>query len=77
MQEQQEIAVMERLRGDRRYRAQTQEFANLTVELLARQKGPEVQWDGMRIGVKVKKPEMYSGEKGCDLDTRLFKLGNT
>ena len=64
----QEIAVMERFRGDRRSRAQTQEFANLTTELLPGRRGPEVQWDGMRIGVKVEKPKTYSGEKGRNLD---------
>ena len=35
LQEQQEIVNTERLRADRRSRAQTQEFANLTTELLA------------------------------------------
>ena len=65
---------MERIRGDRHARAQTQEFANLTVELLVGRRGPEVQWEGMRIGVKVEKPEMYSGQKGRDLDTWLFQV---
>ena len=40
-----------------------QEFANLTAELLAGRQGPEVQLDGMRIGVKVEKPETYSGRE--------------
>ena len=35
VQEQQEMVATERLRADRRSRAQTQEFANLTAELLA------------------------------------------
>ena len=35
VQEQQEQVATERLRADRRARAQTQDFANLTVELLA------------------------------------------
>ena len=74
LQEQQEIAVTERLRGNRRSRDQMQEYTNLTVELLARRRGPEVQWDGMRIGVKVEKPETHSGEKGRDLDTWLFQV---
>ena len=39
------------------------------MELLAGRRGPEVEWEGMRIGVKVEKPEMYSGAKGHDLDT--------
>ena len=68
LQEQQEIAATKRLRGDRRSRAQTQEFTNLTVELLAGRRGPEVQWDGMRIGVKAENPETYSGKKGRDLN---------
>ena len=44
-----------------------QEFANLTVELLAGRRGPEVQMEGMRIGVKVEKPENYDGSKGPDI----------
>ena len=35
LQEQQEMVVTELLRADHRSRAQTQEFANLTVELSA------------------------------------------
>ena len=35
LQEQQEIVNTERLRADRRSRAQTPEFPNLTAELLA------------------------------------------
>ena len=35
LQEQQEVINTERLHADRRSRAQTQEFANLTMELLA------------------------------------------
>ena len=50
------------------------EFTNLTAELLAGRRGPDVQFDGMRIGVKVEKPEAYSGEKGRDLDTWLFQV---
>ena len=42
VQEQQEIVATERLRADCRSRAQTQEFANLTMELLAGRPGPEV-----------------------------------
>ena len=55
--------------GHRQSQAQMHEFANLTAELLVGQRGPEVQLEGMRIGVKVEKLETYSGEKGCDLDT--------
>ena len=50
------------------------EFANLTAELLAGRRGPEVQVEGMRIGVKVEKPENYDGSKGRDLDTWLFQV---
>ena len=65
---------MERLWADCRSRAQMQEFANLTAELLAGRPGPEAQFQGMRIGVKVEKPETYSGEKSRDLDTWLFQV---
>ena len=51
-----------------------QEFTNLTAELLVGQRGPEVQWEGMCIGVKAKKLETYSGEKGHDLHTWLFQV---
>ena len=44
------------------------------MELLAGRQGPDVQFDGMRIGVKVEKPETYSGEKTRDLDTWLFQV---
>ena len=73
VQEQQEQVATKRLRVDRRSRGQTQEFANLTVELLAGQQGPDVQLEGMRIGVKVEKPDTYSGEKTRDLDTWFFQ----
>ena len=48
------------------------EFANLMAELLAGRRGPEVQMEGMRIGVKVRKPKTYDGSKGRDLDMWLF-----
>ena len=69
LQEQENILVTERLQADHQSRARTQEFANLTVELLARQRGPEVQLEGMRVGVKVEKPGTYDGAKGQNLDT--------
>ena len=74
VQEQENIVATERLRADRRSRAETQEFANLTAELLAGRQGPKVQIEGMRLGVKVEKPNVYNGEKGKDLDTWLFQL---
>ena len=39
LQKQQNIAATERLRADRRSRAQTQEFTNLTPELLTERQG--------------------------------------
>ena len=74
LQEQQNIAATERVHTDRRSRAQTQEFANLTVELLAGRQGPQVQLDGMRLSVKVEKPENYDGDKVKDLDTWLLQV---
>ena len=49
-------------------------FANLTVELLAKRRGPKVQFEGMHIGVKVEKPKNYNGSKGHDVDTLLFEV---
>ena len=74
VQEQQELVAAERVRADRQARAQMQEFVNLTAGLLAERRGPEVQLEGMRIGVKVEKPETYSGKKSRDLDTWLFQV---
>ena len=74
VQGQQEVVATERLRAGRRSRVQMQDFANMTVELLAGRRGPEVQWEGMRIGVKVEKPETYSSKKTRDLDTWLFQV---
>ena len=74
VQEQQEMVATKRVRADCCARAQTQEFANLTTELLAGRQGPDVQFQGMRIGVKVEKPETYSGEKSRYLDTWLFQV---
>ena len=74
LQEAQNAAATERVRVDRRSRAQTQEFATLTVELLAARQGPQVQLQGMRFGIKVEKPVNYDGNKGQDLDTWLFQV---
>ena len=76
VREQQEQVATERLHGDRCSRAQMQEFANLTTKLLAGRQGPEVHFDGMRLSVKVEKPENYDGDKAKDLDTWLFKCAN-
>ena len=72
LQEAQNAAATERVRADRRSRAQTQEFATLTAELLAARQGPQVELHGMRFGIKVEKPTNYDGDKGQDLDTWLF-----
>ena len=42
LQEQQNIVETEHLRANRGLRAQIQEFLNLTAELLAGQRGPEL-----------------------------------
>ena len=49
-----------------------QEFNNLMAELLEGQRWPEVQFEGMRLGVKVEKPDNYDGSKGKDVDMWLF-----
>ena len=72
--EQQELVASERLCGDRRARAQIQEFANLTAELLAGRQGPTVQLDGIRLNVTVEKPKQYDGNKAKDLNTWLFQV---
>ena len=76
LQEARNTAATERVRADRRSRAQTQEFATLTMELLAERQGqgPQVQFQGMRFGIKVEKPANYDGDKGQDLDTWLFQV---
>ena len=50
------------------------QICNLTAELMVGQRGPEVQMDGMCIGVKVEKPENYEGNKGRDVNTWLFQV---
>ena len=72
LQEQLNIAATECVHADRRSRAQTQEFVNLTAELLVGQKGPQVEFQGMRFGIKVEKLPNYDGDKGQDVDTWLF-----
>ena len=66
--------MAEQLRADRRGRVQMQDFTNLIAELIAGQRGPEVQMEGMRIRVKIEKPKNYGGSKGRDLDTWLFQV---
>ena len=72
--EQRDVVETERRRADRRSRAQVQDFANLTAELIAGRRGPEIQFEGMRIGVKVEKPDSYDGGKKRDVDTWLFQV---
>ena len=69
----QELALMRderdvaQLRGDRRSRAQAQDMAQLTAELISGR--------GMApMGMKVEKPEIYDGAKHRDVDTWLFQI---
>ena len=66
------MVAAEWLWADQRAQAQKHKFANLTAELMAGQRGPEVQPDGMHIKVKVEKLEDYDGSKQCNLNTWLF-----
>ena len=72
--EQQDLVAAERLHADRHARAQMQEFANLTAELLVGREGSAVQFDRVRMNVKVEKPEQYNGDKARDLNTWLFQV---
>ena len=72
LQEQRERVETERVRVDRQSRAQVQDFANLTAELIAGRRGPEME--GVRIGVKVERPEYFDGGKAQDVDTWLFQV---
>ena len=64
---------------ERAQSSNAQEFANLMAELLAGRRGPEVQLEGVRMGVKVEKPESRdSSAKGCDLvPLDVSSQGNT
>ena len=59
----------ERVRADRRSCAQVRDFVNLTAELIVGRRGPEVQMEGVHIGVKVERPEYFDGGKMQDVDT--------
>lgn len=74
LQEQREVAETAQLRADRRGRAQMQDFANLTAELIAGRRGPEVQMDNVRLGVKMERPDYFEGGKLQDVDTWLFQV---
>ena len=69
LHEQQTVAEAERLRADRRTRAQIQDFANLTAELLPGRPVPAVTIGGMNMGVKLERPEAFEGAKHQDVDT--------
>ena len=46
----------------------------MTAEVLAGRRGPKVQFEGMRVAVKVEKPDNYDGGKHHDVDTWLFRV---
>ena len=74
LQEQREIAEIAQLRADRRGRAQMQDFANLTAELIAGRRRPEGQMENVRLGVKMECPDYFEGGKTQDVDTWLFQV---
>ena len=51
-----------------------QDFANLTAEIIAGRRGPEVQMENVRIGVKMERPDYFYGSKDQDVDTWLFQV---
>ena len=70
--EQREIAETAQLRADRRGRAQMQDFAQMTAEIVAA-RGPEGQGE-RRFGVKMERPDYFDGGKLQDVDTWLFQV---
>ena len=74
MLEQQEVVQIERLHTDWRSHAQVQDFANIMAELIVGRRGPEVQFKGMWIRVKVEKPDNYDGGKQHDVEAWLFQV---
>ena len=70
--EQREIAETAQLRADRRGRAQMQDFAQMTAEMVAA-RGPEGQGE-RRFGVKLERPDYFEGGKQQDVDTWLFQV---
>ena len=78
LQEQQNSAAMERVRADRQSRAQTQEFANLTAELLAGRQGPQVQLDGTRLSVlRSRNQRITKATRPKTLTLGCFKCAST
>ena len=51
-----------------------QDFANLTAEIIAGQRGPEVQMENVRIRVKMERPDSFYGSKDQDVDMWLFQV---
>ena len=45
------------------------DFTNLTAELIAGRRGPEVQMEKVRLGVKMERPDYFEGGKLQDVDT--------
>ena len=70
--EQREIAETAQLRADRRGRAQMQDFAQMTAEMVAA-RGSEGQGE-RRFGVKLERPDYFDGGKQQDVDTWLFQV---
>ena len=70
--EQREIAETAQLRADRRGRAQMQDFAQMTAEMVAA-RGPQGQGE-RRFGVKLERPDYFEGGKLQDVDTWLFQV---
>ena len=70
--EQREIAETAQLRADRRGRAQMQDFAHLTTELITA-RGPEAQ-GGQPFGIKMEPPDYFEGGKHQDVDTWVFQV---
>ena len=74
LQEQRERVETERIHVDCQSCVEVQDFANLTAELIAGWRGPEIQMEGVRIRVKVERPEYFDGGKTQDVDTWLFQV---
>ena len=70
--EEREKAETAQLRADRRGRAQMQDFAQLTAQLVAA-RGPAEQGE-RRFGVKMERPDYFEGGKNQDVDTWVFQV---
>ena len=51
-----------------------QDFTNLMAEIIAGRRGPKVQIENVRIGVKMERPNYFYGNKDQDVDTWLFQV---